>query len=245
MKKIYEDKKNICGIYFILNRINQKGYVGQSISIGDRWQTHLTHYCNPNSNDYHKVLYQAFRKYGIENFSFSILEECSREELSQKELAWIEKKNSFYHGYNCSLTLQPYPMDGELHFNARLTEKDVKEIRTSYANRERCKEVFLKYADRISWTGFHKIWKGETWKKVMMEVYTPENKNFHLHNTGQKGIANGRSVLTESQVYDIRKSKLEGASKQKIFNDYSFTGISKYAFDKVWRGVSWKHVVVK
>lgn len=31
----------------------------------------------------------------------------------------------------------------------------------------------------------------------MPEVYTPENKAFHAHNTGQKGSSNGRAKLTE------------------------------------------------
>jgi len=31
----------------------------------------------------------------------------------------------------------------------------------------------------------------------MPEVYTKENKDFHKHNTGQKGSSNGRAKLTE------------------------------------------------
>lgn len=38
----------------------------------------------------------------------------------------------------------------------------------------------------------------------MMEVYTPENKRFHTYNTGNKGSKNGRSRLTEQEVYKIR-----------------------------------------
>jgi len=34
----------------------------------------------------------------------------------------------------------------------------------------------------------------------MMEVYTPENKLYHLHDTGNKGSENGRSHLTEDEV---------------------------------------------
>lgn len=44
------------------------------------------------------------RDYGIENFSFEILEECPKEQLDDREIYWIE----YYHstdkakGYNVS-----------------------------------------------------------------------------------------------------------------------------------------------
>ena len=41
----------------------------------------------------------------------------------------------------------------------------------------------------------------------MPEVYTPENKEFHKHNTGQKGSSNGRSLLTEEDVRKINGSR--------------------------------------
>lgn len=49
------------------------------------------------------ALYEAFRKYGIENFEFSILEECSEEQLNDKEKFYIQKYNSYNNGYNETL----------------------------------------------------------------------------------------------------------------------------------------------
>lgn len=46
---------------------------------------------------------------------------------------------------------------GETHSNAKLTEKDVIDIRTRYNNHERCKEVYLLFKDKIEFNGFHKI----------------------------------------------------------------------------------------
>lgn len=82
-----------CGIYKIQNLINNKIYIGQSIDIETRWAKHK---CAADNFAIHKAL----RKYGIENFHFSIVEECSALELDDKEKYWIAFYNSFKQGYN-------------------------------------------------------------------------------------------------------------------------------------------------
>lgn len=84
-----------CGIYKITNSINNKSYIGQSKSIEQRWKEHKNDSLNQNSEEYNYPLYQAFRKYGIDNFKFEILEECSQEELNDKEIYYI----SLYESY--------------------------------------------------------------------------------------------------------------------------------------------------
>lgn len=84
------------GIYKITNKNNNKCYISQSKDIEARWIKHLSVY--RSSPEY--TLYKAFKKYGIDNFNFEVLEECSAEELNQKEIYWIEYYNSFYDGYN-------------------------------------------------------------------------------------------------------------------------------------------------
>ena len=84
------------GIYLIENLINHKKYVGQSKNIYARWSGHRC-----DSKVKNLPLYQAMRKYGLENFQFSILEECGIEELTDKEDYWIAYYNSYIpNGYN-------------------------------------------------------------------------------------------------------------------------------------------------
>lgn len=75
------------GIYKITNKINQKCYIGKSINIEQRFKKHKTDafWVSEKNFKYDYPLYQAFRKYGIENFLFEILEECKEEELDAKE----------------------------------------------------------------------------------------------------------------------------------------------------------------
>lgn len=89
------------GIYKIENKINNKIYVGQSSFIEKRWYQHKSNYLNPT---YNSALYKAMNKYGIENFSFEVIEECSLEQLDEKEKYWIQKLNSLVpNGYNIAL----------------------------------------------------------------------------------------------------------------------------------------------
>lgn len=89
-----------CGIYKITNIINNKSYIGQSKNIETRWRRHKFEAKNAKGSCYDYPLYRAIRKYGIENFSFEILEECLVEELNNKEIYYIKKFNTFNNGYN-------------------------------------------------------------------------------------------------------------------------------------------------
>lgn len=87
------------GIYKIENKINCKVYIGQSIAIKKRWQQHKY---EARTGESQAPLYLALRKYGIENFSFEVLEECPQELLDEKEAFWIAyyKSNDRDFGYN-------------------------------------------------------------------------------------------------------------------------------------------------
>lgn len=91
------------GIYKIENLINGKVYIGQAININKRWNVHKLIYNDIYSSSYKYPLYRAMRKYGIENFSFEVLEECKKEELNEKEKFYINKFNSYFKGYNQTL----------------------------------------------------------------------------------------------------------------------------------------------
>lgn len=82
------------GIYKITNKINNKIYIGQSVRIEIRFQEH----CYPSAN---KVIDKAIKKYGKENFSFDVIEECSVADLNEREQYWMNYYNSWSpYGYN-------------------------------------------------------------------------------------------------------------------------------------------------
>lgn len=227
------------GIYKITNLINQHSYIGKSNNIHRRWEQHKSPYewgRQPNS-----ILYQAFQKYGIDNFQFEIIEECVIEELSEKEQYWIDYFDTFHNGYNMTAGGEGNCYDS--HPRHKLTKEDVIDIRTRYNNLERRKEVYELYKNCIGESGFGKIWKGESWKGIMDEVYTPENKFFHLHNTGNKGSSNGRSRLQEEDVRAIRTRRKNGENWRDVYQDYSHL-LTEGSFKNVWSYQNWKDIVV-
>lgn len=91
------------GIYKITNKIDGKSYIGQSRNIEKRWQAHRTKSFQENDHSYNTPFYRAIRKYGIDNFTFEIIEECKISELNEKEKYWIQKYDTFFNGYNLTL----------------------------------------------------------------------------------------------------------------------------------------------
>ena len=83
----------LCGIYCIENTINQKKYIGQSIDIYRRWKQH-------QSGTTGCAISTAIVKYGINNFSFKILELCNQQLLNEREVYWIEYYDTYNNGYN-------------------------------------------------------------------------------------------------------------------------------------------------
>jgi group I intron endonuclease len=87
------------GIYKITNP-NGKIYIGQSINIEKRFISYKKLNCINQPK-----LYNSFIKYGIDNHTFIILEQCFVEELNIKERYYQIYYNSINrNGLNCKLT---------------------------------------------------------------------------------------------------------------------------------------------
>ena len=83
-------------IYKITNDINDKVYIGMTTrSIEVRWKEHIRHSS--------QFIDAAIQQLGKEHFKIEVIEECSEEEVDEKEIYWIKFYNSYEEGYNITL----------------------------------------------------------------------------------------------------------------------------------------------
>ena len=91
--------KTRCGIYKITNIITDECYIGQSNDIYRRWSDHCKCGLGIDTPQGNK-LYKAIQEYGLENFTFELIEECSQKDLNEKEKYFIELYQADTFGYN-------------------------------------------------------------------------------------------------------------------------------------------------
>lgn len=87
------------GIYKITNIENQMCYVGQATNIAERWRQHIKRGVGAEAPTRNK-LYPAMLNHGVENFTFEIIEECSRDDLDAREDYWQDYFKAKEFGYS-------------------------------------------------------------------------------------------------------------------------------------------------
>lgn len=224
-------RKNIkVGIYLIENLLNHKKYVGQSKNIYARWSGHR---CDSKVRDL--PLYFAMRKDGLENFKFSILEECDISQLAEKEDYWITFYNSYVpNGYNLN--------QAETHYtNLSVPPKIMEIINEIEEGTDKLIEIAKKYG--YSKAQINRINQGKAWRlegknyplrgheELQIEVIKEMiNKNYTISEIAEtfsvtiptiKGflkkenvkVSNLRPVLTSS-----KRIKITNLTTNEVFN---------------------------
>lgn len=86
-------QNKISGVYKITNTITGDFYIGSSKNIEKRWASHKC--VSVWKRRLGMKLYQAFIKYGLDNFIFEIIEETV--DLCLREQYWIDKLKPVYN----------------------------------------------------------------------------------------------------------------------------------------------------
>ena len=222
------------GIYLIENLINHKKYIGQSIHIEKRWKDHQTLYKDHFENC--PLLYKAFEKYGVQNFSFSILEEVAdKNQLTQKETEYIILLNTLSpNGYNCVL---PSELNkGINNYKNKLTLEQVNTIKFQLKNTETAINVIAEQY-QVAFSTIYRINKGEIW--------SDSNESYPLrlsNDLARKGSDNGRAIFSEEEVYEIRK-KYVNHTVNELYIDYK-DKCSLSGFKKIVQGTTFTNVPI-
>ena len=125
----------ISAVYRITNTITGDFYIGSSKNIKSRWACHKcqsTWKKCPNN-----PMYLDMHQYGVDKFSFQILEEVESEQLKEKEQKFIEKLKPTYNNYNAN------------GFNTERRKERQKEYCKEYHNSDKYKEYKNKYQKQL------------------------------------------------------------------------------------------------
>lgn len=239
------------GIYRVYTTFNNACYIGQAKDIYRRFNSHhIYDYKNENNNCYNTKFYSALRKYGLDAFEIEILELCPTEELDKKEIFYINKYDSFHHGYNSTLGGQNWSenihseaieqkkketrelnqsLKGENHPRAKLTNEEVLSIRQRYIDGEPSTQIYQDYKDRYSsFNTFRRIILGYTYKSIG-----------NIPNSEQVRHTNAK--LTDIQVKEIRQKYQKGKiSQEKLGKEYGVSGttISRIVKKEIYKNVN-------
>jgi len=206
----------MCGIYKITNNINGKIYVGQSICIEKRWRNHKNYFGSGNE-DY--PLYRAFSKYGIDNFSFEVIEECSRSELNKREIYWINYYNSVNNGYN-----QSYGTINAQKLTPEYVLKIIDDLKNTNDNTEKIGEKY-----QVSGRTVRAINTGESWYFDNIEYPIRKKENNYI--TKICPICK-KEFQTDDNRTMYCSLKCVGISQRKVINRPEPLELAKVIIDK-------------
>lgn len=160
-------------IYKYTNKINGKSYIGQTVRpMSIRNQRHLT---DAKNND-NLIFHRAIKKYGIENFKLTIIEDSIDVDiLDNREKYWIKYYNTYYlnnNGYNMT--------EGGSWGNAprKLSDSNIIKIKDDLLHTGILfTEIANKYGVSIS--AVSDINRGRTWRDIYLK-YPLRDNNSHI-----------------------------------------------------------------
>lgn len=249
MRKIYFYDKylflnNVSGIYRFYNRVTQKSYIGRSNNIYQRIGEHLRHAHNKKDVCYNMKFYVDLRKFNLEFWEISCVYNSSNlKELIEKEAYFIKKFNTVENGYNTIYETNSGPIRyGEDSSNAKLTNKEVYEIREAYNQIEIPEKVYEKYKHKLAYATFMNIWRGYHYKNIHTDVYTKENKEIYKNRGNKNKVYNkGLYDNTISHVMDIREKFLEEKlSSNQVYQLHS--ELNRNTFNDIWYRRTFKEI---
>lgn len=236
------------GIYKITNKINGKIYIGKSSNIERRWKEHIRHSKDKFSKN-KPAIHRAINKYGKNNFTFEIIKECEIDELNDLEKYYINEYRSNVKdiGYNFTDGGDGGPiMFGDENPNSILSNDIIIYIRQCYNNGVYKMDVYNELKDKynLNFNTFNSIWFGRSYKNIMPEVFSKENKIKQRNISYKFGLRNiNHSQKVKKYVLDIRKERLNGKSWRDVKSQYPF--INENIFKDIWYNRTFKYLIPK
>ncbi len=241
---MYLNMDKICCIYLLINTLNNKIYIGQTINLKQRMSAYKY------QKDKSKIS-RAIRKYGWNNFNMKIIEETNSNELDLKEKYWIRFYNSTNPdiGYNIeeggkhpsrvNRKIKKNNISGENSVHAKFSIEQINEFREifksgNYSILELSKKLDIKYGT------LHDILLNKHYHDpnyILEEDFLEQYKTTCSQNSTAKGVDNKCALFTEEQIASIREDfiNLKHSIKElSEFYDVSYWTIQDIAWNRTY-----------
>lgn len=175
------------------------------------------------------------------NLPMYALYEDFKDKISYESFKKLYHHNTYT---NLNTKVQEYPYNWEFgnQFCSKGLEYDeVIDIRKRYQNGEYWREVYKDYSNIYTneWS-FWNAYNGNSYKLVMPEVFTEENRKLHSR-LAKNNKPNGRAVLQEEDVLEIRRLHKEGVTNSEIYKAYPH--VSSSSIRRIINGETWKYLL--
>lgn len=224
------------GIYKITNIINGKIYIGQTQETFLRRYWHHQ-WCLRNNEHHNRKLQNAFNKYGDENFVFSIITVCDKEELNDLEIKYIKENDSVNKGYNISEGGQ------ETNITQYIPEETRKRIGELNRQRMLGSKLSEKTKQRMREASKHLSPSAENRKAISEymknRVVSDETKSkLRRANLGENSPV---TKFTNNDVKNIKLALQRNVTCRELARQYN---CSYGAIQAIKTGRSWNHIQI-
>ena len=171
------------------------------------------------------ILYEDF----LDKISYEVFKKCYKH-LTYTHL--IPKVSEY-----------PYNTEFSNQFtsNNALEYDEVIDIRERYSKGEYWKKVYEDYKTRFTnEMSFWRAYTGLSYKLVMPEVFTEENKKIHS-SLKRSGSNNSHAKLTANEVKDIRHLHEKGKTNKEIYSLYP--QVSTVTIRDIINYKTWKNII--
>lgn len=191
-----------CGIYKIINTVNNKVYVGYAKNIRTRCKCHRVELRAGKHKNSH--LQNAWNVYGEISFQFSILELCTIDQLASREDHWCKLLNTHNReiGYNIKDTgadVYNHSEETKKKIGAANKGKKYYGDKNPFYGRKHSEETKVKM---LNSRDPHKVatnaWKTKKEKGYVVSDITREK--LRIANKGRAGTANKKVIEINSNI---------------------------------------------
>lgn len=205
-------------IYKIQNKINGLVYVGCTISsLEKRFQEHLYRCLK---TDYKSKLYNSIKKYGVENFTIDLVDECDLSVIYETEKKYIQEFDSYNNGLNST-----YGGEGCLGYtHSPEIRKKISEG-TKNGNSHKGKTYEELYGDRAE----EEKMKRKNSVKLKWDSMDEDERNNRVKKT--KDAIKNNSKYSQEIINEIKNKIKNGEKFSDIKKEY--TNISNWFFYQI------------